>query len=533
MTVAPKLANGLQKHIPNLDRDRLTLALEAGGMGVREWHPGSDRSIWDTQMYRLLGLPQEGTVPGAQAFMSLVHPEDLPVLTAKVEKALESHGDFAHDFRILRADTGEERWLAGRGRVLANAAGELLAMVGVNYDITEATRNQAKLKVASERRAEFLAVLGHELRNPLAPLSYLARQMEMAAGQDKTQAKNAQVIKRQVDLLTRLVDDLLEVARIELGKIDLHWETVPADELIAGAVEVVMPAITDRQQQLSLDLAPGILIRGDRMRLMQVITNLLKNAAKYTPQSGRIQVQVKQTDQSVQIRISDTGPGIDPSLLPTLFDPFTQGLKTLDRTDGGLGVGLSVVKRLVELHGGQVSVASSPKGTTFTISLSAESLNPAITLNGDPAGPVNETVTESLRGLHLLLAEDQRDAADILAQLLRAEGLQVDIAYDGQQCLDMAQRNRPDAILMDIGMPKLDGWTVARNLRSNPRFSAVVMVAMSGYGQPRDCERSKEAGFDLHLTKPADVTGLLNFLALARAPAGRMRQPGMQAGVRS
>jgi CheY-like chemotaxis protein len=160
-------------------------------------------------------------------------------------------------------------------------------------------------------------------------------------------------------------------------------------------------------------------------------------------------------------------------------------LKTLDRTDGGLGVGLSVVKRLVELHGGQVSVASSPKGTTFTISLSAESLNPAITLNGDPAGPVNETVTESLRGLHLLLAEDQRDAADILAQLLRAEGLQVDVAYDGQQCLDMAQRNRPDAILMDIGMPKLDGWTVARNLRSNPRFSAVVMVAMSGYGQQR------------------------------------------------
>jgi two-component system CheB/CheR fusion protein len=378
-------------------------------------------------MYRLLGLPQEGTVPGAQAFMSLVHPEDLPVLTAKVKKALESHGDFAHDFRILRADTGEERWLAGRGRVLANAAGELLAMVGVNYDITEATRNQAKLKVASERRAEFLAVLGHELRNPLAPLSYLARQMEMAAGQDKTQAKNAQVIKRQVDLLTRLVDDLLEVARIELGKIDLHWETVPADELIAGAVEVVMPAITDRQLQLNLDLAPGILIRGDRMRLMQVITNLLKNAAKYTPLGGRIQVQVKQTDQSVQIRISDTGPGIDPSLLPTLFDPFTQGLKTLDRTDGGLGVGLSVVKRLVELHGGQVSVASSPKGTTFTISLSAESLNPAITLNGDPAGPVNETVTESLRGLHLLLAEDQRDAADILAQLLRAEGLQVDV----------------------------------------------------------------------------------------------------------
>jgi len=209
----------------------------------------------------------------------------------------------------------------------------------------------------------------------------------------------------------------------------------------------------------------------------------------------------------------------------------------LDRTDGGLGVGLSVVKRLVELHGGQVSLASSPKGTTFTISLSAESLNPAIALNGDPAGPVTEAatapVTESLRGLHLLLAEDQRDAADILAQLLRTEGLQVDVAYDGQQCLDMALRNRPDAILMDIGMPKLDGWTVARTLRSDPRFSAVVMVAMSGYGQPRDCERSKEAGFDLHLTKPADVTELLNFLALTRAPAGRMRQPDLQAGVRS
>lgn len=463
-------------------------------------------------MYRLLGLPQEGTLPGSQAFMDLVHPEDLPEVTGNLEKALQSCGDFAHDFRIFRADTGEERWLAGRGRVLCNAAGELIAMVGVNYDITEATRNEAKLKLASQRRAEFLAVLGHELRNPLAPLSYIARQMEMAAGHDTPQAKNAQIIKRQVDQLTRLVDDLLEVSRIELGKIDLHWQTLSADKLIEGAVEEVMPAITRRQQQLSLGIAPGIVLSGDRVRLTQAISNLLNNASKFTPSGGQLRVQVKRIDQSVQIRISDTGPGIDPSLLPILFDPFTQGLKTLDRAEGGLGVGLSLVKRLIELHDGQIAVASSSRGSTFTITLSANSPKQTMVANADPPS----AGTDGLRGLHLLLAEDNRDAADVLAQLLRAEGLKVDIAYDGQQCLEMARQTIPEAILMDIGMPKLDGWAVARTLRTDPRFSAVVMVAMSGYGQPRDRERSKEAGFDLHLTKPTDIVELLSFLASSR-----------------
>ena len=186
-------------------------------------------------------------------------------------------------------------------------------------------------------------------------------------------------------------------------------------------------------------------------------------------------------------------------------------------------MGLSLVKRLIELHGGQIAVASSSRGSTFTITLSANSPKQAMVANADPPS----AGTDGLRGLHLLLAEDNRDAADVLAQLLRAEGLKVDIAYDGQQCLEMARQTIPEAILMDIGMPKLDGWAVARTLRTDPRFSAVVMVAMSGYGQPRDRERSKEAGFDLHLTKPADITELLSFLASSRERLKWQRRPAV------
>lgn len=500
------------------EKERMALALEAGNMGVWDWDLATGRSVWNDQMFVLTGLDPQRNLPGAEAFMALVHPDDVQGLNHAVAAALAGRTAFSADFRLFRADTGEERWIAGRGRAVCDASGETVAMLGVNFDITAETHKEAKLKGVAKRRAEFLAMLGHELRNPLAPLAYLGRKMETSPLSVAEQAQAAAVLKRQVLQLTRLVDDLLEVSRIELGKIDLQMQSVALEAVIAAAVEAVMPSIQERNQTLSQALVAGLCVRGDAARLTQVVTNLLSNASKYTPCGGALEIAVGQDGPDATIRLSDNGPGIEPDLLPLLFDPFTQGLRTLDRAQEGLGVGLSIVKRLVELHGGKVVVASSGQGATFTVTLPglpAPHDGEAVQGEGRAASQAPDRPGQAPR---VLIVEDNRDAAAMLAEVLREEGYEVLLAEDGQEGLEMARALAPDAILMDIGLPELDGWSVARALRQEARCKDAVMVAMSGYSQPVDRERSREAGFDLHLAKPADLSQLLHFLALNVRP---------------
>lgn len=524
---AAHLAHAARRDFLSVDQDRVALALEVGQIGVWEWDLASGKSVWNSQMYRLIGAaPSEE--PAAEVLMTLVHTQDRAVLDAKIAHSIATQTDFSDDFRIHRADTGEQRWIAARGRVLTNPAGQAIAMMGVNFDITDEINNQEKLKAVSRRRAEFLAMLGHELRNPLAPLAYIARKMEKTAERGTQQAHAAQVIHRQVTQLTRLVEDLLEVSRIEMGKIDLRMQMLPVAEVLDAAVEVVMPSVGERHQQLTLSVMPGLRVQADRARLTQVISNLMGNASKYTQVGGCIALEATQDAEAIRITVRDNGPGIDADLASMLFDPFTQGRTTLDRARDGLGIGLSVVKKLVELHGGKISfttstaasTAVSKQGTSFTVALPLPSPMAVALADAADAWPWTATAQQAssaeLPHLRILVVEDNLDAATLLAGLLRDEGHEVRLAVDGQEALDMAHAHAFDVILMDVGLPKLDGWTVARRLRAEGAYQDVLMIAMSGYGQVDDRQRSVQAGFNLHLTKPTDLNEVFEVLKMSQ-----------------
>lgn len=499
--------------VPSMDQERLSLALEAVKMGVWEWNPISGVTVWNSQMYLLVGIAVESVEPSLHVFMDMVHPDDRGAMIKRLAETVAGQPDFTIEFRVHRADTGEERWLASRGRARFGADGKAVVLHGVSFDITERVRNEQRIRSVNQRRAEFLAVLGHELRNPLAPLLYLATTMEAASASTAETVNAARVIKRQVLQLTRLVDDLLEVSRIEQGNIELHRTRVVVEDAVAAAVEAVYPAIQERHQHLESKVQPGLALEADATRLTQVISNLLNNASKFTQEGGRIEVSARRDGGVVRIVVHDNGPGIDPGFLDTIFEPFTQGRITLDRAQGGLGVGLSIVKRIVELHGGEVAVATSAQGSTFTLSLPSTLPAPA-PVQGPGEGPMEPggSATPATGKTKFLIVEDNLDAANMLAEFVQMNGHEVLVAHDGQEGVDLARQHHPDVILMDIGLPKLDGWAAAMALRGDDQFKDTVMIAMSGYCQPSDYERSLAAGFDLHVSKPADLAEVFRYL---------------------
>ncbi len=501
--------------VPSMDQDRLALALEAVKMGVWEWNPISGITVWNSQMYVLVGIPVQSVEPTVTIFMGTVHPDDRDLMSRRLAECVAGKVEFTIEFRVIRADTGEERWLASRGRARFGADRKAVVLHGVSFDITERVRNEQRLRSINQRRAEFLAVLGHELRNPLARLLYLATTMESSAVSRAESIRAAQVIKRQVLQLTRLVDDLLEVSRMEQGKIELRKKRMVLEDAVKDAVEAVMPGVALRHQQLESRIESGLLLDADAARLTQVISNLLNNASKFTQEGGRIEVDASRVGDAVRIVVRDNGPGIEPGVLDTMFEPFTQGRITLDRAQGGLGIGLSIVKRIVEMHGGTVRVATSTQGTVFTLSLPALAPEPDLR---EVATAASLAVTPALKRLKFLIVEDNLDAARMLADYVQMFGHEVLVGHDGEEGMALARSHHPDVILMDIGLPKVDGWTAAARLRSDPQFKGTVMIAMSGYCQPSDYERSREAGFDLHLPKPADLSGIFRYLETRPSP---------------
>lgn len=495
--------------VPSMDQDRLALALEAVKMGVWEWNPISGVTVWNTQMYGLVGMRVESVEPTVNVFMNSVHPADRDAMSSKLAESVAGKAEFSLEFRVIRADTGEERWLASRGRARIGSDGKAVVLHGVSFDITERIRNEQRLSSINQRRAEFLAVLGHELRNPLAPLLYLATAMEASRAGTAETLKAAQVIKRQVLQLTRLVDDLLEVSRIEQGKIELRKQPVALDSIAASAVEAVLPVIKERRQKLELKISPDLTIDADSVRLTQVISNLLNNASKFTQEGGRIELDASGEAKTVRVTVRDNGPGIEASVMDTMFEPFTQGRITLDRAQSGLGIGLSIVKKIVEMHGGAVLVATSSQGTAFTLSLPRPAVEPPL---HEPSTAIDRTADQELTRNKFLIVEDNLDAARMLADYVQMVGHEVIVAHDGEQGVAMARTHHPDVILMDIGLPKLDGWAAATQLRADEQFKDTIMIAMSGYCQPSDHERSLNAGFNLHMPKPADLSEVFRYL---------------------
>jgi PAS domain S-box-containing protein len=382
-------------------------------------------------------------------------------------------------------------------------------------DISERCRLQqqmqeqaAELAEMDHRKDEFLAMLSHELRNPLAPILNAVQLLQTQKAGNPAQQKAQAIIERQVAQLRYLVDDLLDVSRAITGRIQLIREQVAVSDVVGRALETVCPLIDQRKHELAVSLpSDAIWLHADAARLEQVVTNLLTNAVKYTAEGGQIGLSVQQVGAQVELRVRDTGPGITPILLPHVFELFTQGERSSDRTQGGLGIGLALAKRLVEMHEGSISVTSAlGQGSEFVVSL------PVLLSPPPPPSTDEETAEASGPPLRVLVIDDNVDAASALELLLLELGHLVRVAYTGPTGLAAALDCRPHVVLLDIGLPELDGWEVAKRIRQHPILRGAVLVAVTGYGQNTDRQRARKVGFDHYFVKPVDLKKLRQIL---------------------
>jgi PAS domain S-box-containing protein len=403
---------------------------------------------------------------------------------------------------------------------IKDSAGRIMGASKIARDVSERTRlhealerRTAQLTESDRRKDEFLAMLAHELRNPLAPIRNAVQIIRLKGSAEPMVGQAREMIERQVDHLVRLVDDLLDVSRITRGKINLRREPVELAQIIAAAVESSRPLIDARFHELQVEApAAALRVEGDLTRLSQVVSNLLTNSAKYTPEGGHIWLIVQEEKGLGVIRVRDDGVGIAPELLPKVFDLFTQAERTLDRSQGGLGIGLTLVKKLTEMHGGTVEAHSegAGKGSEFVVRLPLQARTPTAPEGGGPSA--EGLGRPAPPGRRILVVDDNKDSADSLALLLTLVGNQVRTAQDGETALKVAAECLPEVILLDIGLPGLDGYQVARRLRAQSEFGGTVLVAMTGYGTEGDRRRSEESGFYAHMVKPVEFSALQELL---------------------
>ncbi len=414
--------------------------------------------------------------------------------------------------RIVREWSSNDAWLLEQvAERIFFAVESARANASLTESRDELQRLNAELSEADRRKDEFLAVLAHELRNPLAPIRNAVHYLRLKASPDPALRNARDIIDRQVRHLVRLVDDLLDVSRISSGKIGLQKERVSLALIVTNAVESSRPAIESENHQLTVSLpAEPVYLDADLTRLAQVLQNLLNNAAKYTAPGGKIGLHAEFDGHAVAIRVVDTGIGIPREMLPRVFDLFTQVDRSIERSTGGLGIGLTLVQRLVELHGGTVEARSegTDKGSEFIVRL------PAFAESTGDAAASNSSEAKSAGRLRVLIVDDNVDAADTLTEMLRASGHDVDTAYDGLAAIGAVDSHRPDVVLLDIGLPKLNGYDVARKVRQSDPQRRIVLVAVTGWGQDEDRRRSQQAGFDHHLVKPVDPASLDRIFAL-------------------
>ncbi len=499
--------------------EQLRQATLAANLGTWSWSPKTGTLEVGANWRWLFGVLEKTEVT-FETWREALHPEDRERVLAALEAAVEAHRDFDVEYRVLRQD-GSVRWVADRGSALYDEGGRAVSMAGAIVDITErkqadSEREQllAALREADRRKDEFLGVLSHELRGPLAPIRnslYMLRR----SGLDERGRRAASVIDRQSAQLSKLVDDLLDVTRIARGKIRLQRTRLDLAELLRRTSEDYRSLAAAGELRLELEVrgAP-VWVEGDPARLAQVAGNLLQNAMKFTPQGGRVRVLVASDDSGrAVLEVADTGMGIDAQTLRGLFKPFAQADRSLARSRGGLGLGLALAKGLVGLHGGEIRAFSDGEGqgASFTVTLPLASEEAARVEQQAP--PPSPSAAPGAVQRRVLLVEDNRDAADSLREILELEGHRVAVAYDGPDGLEKARSFLPQVVLCDIGLPGLDGYGVARELRRDAALSSVFLVALTGYAQPEDQRRALEAGFDRHLAKPPDLEAIGRVLA--------------------
>jgi PAS domain S-box-containing protein len=471
-------------------------------------------------------------------FFSLVQAEGRDAPSASIAALTTESPVLTWEHRLLSND-GQTRWEQWRVRALFDGAGRVLDYQAVGRDVTERKRAEeehamlesqrahaAALREADRRKDEFLAMLAHELRNPLAPIAMAVEILRLVPSTDEKIGSAREIIGRQTAQLSRLVDDLLDVARITSGSIQLRTETVDLARVIASTLEISRPLIVARQLQLDTDLPPGALsVKGDPVRLAQLFSNLVNNGAKYSEVGGHLSVSVVREASDIVLRFKDEGAGIPGDMLERIFEPFTQVQRPRDAALGGLGLGLALVKKLVELHGGTVRASSAGPGlgSEFVVRLPAAE---AAMVEYPAAGRKSLAAPGAAKpdltsGMRILVVDDVVDAAETLAGFLRLQGDIVHVAHDGRAALALAEQMGPEVVFVDLQMPEIDGLEVARRLRGRVEARRMFLVALTGFGQPEDRRQTAEAGFDHHLTKPVDPAAVRALLATRRRNAPR------------
>jgi len=532
MHEAERLAEGRARQlvdnvrILSASQGRLQLATEVSGTGVFQWDARADRFEGENpEAYRIFGRkPDMAKLSLAEFFERHVHAEDAARVRRELELARRPGERLQVEFRYRRGvDSDYWRWVQVVGRFLFDEGSTPTQLIGVITDITERRemeddlrRMATDLSEADHRKDEFLATLAHELRNPLAPIRNGIELLKRGgAGSAGTQGVVG-VMERQMSHLVRLVDDLIDVSRITRNRLELRRHAVELAPIVQAAVEACRPLIDAKGHQLDVSLPPmPVHVDADSTRLVQVLANLLNNACKYTERGGRLAIALERRGQEAVISVSDNGSGIPPEMLPKVFDMFTQLDREMERSQGGLGIGLSMVKRLVELHGGSVAIHSEGAGTGTRVEVRLPTVLAPMP-QGAGSGIAATGATRPVR--RILVADDNADAAESLAEVLRLMGNEVQTVGDGVEAVEAAPRFAPDLVMLDIGMPRLNGYEACRRLREQEGGGELVIIAVTGWGQDEDRARSREAGFDLHLTKPVDPLAVEALLASLPPP---------------
>ncbi|MGV3742740.1 MAG: PAS domain-containing protein, partial [Burkholderiaceae bacterium] len=471
--------------------------------------PDGRHDYFNQQWYQYTGTP-EGSTDG-DAWNGVFHPDDQVRALEAWQHSVATGEPYEIQYR-LRHHSGEYRWTLGRALPIRDSAGTIIRWMGTCTDIHDQKLAEDALREADRRKDEFLAMLAHELRNPLAPISAAAELMEIAVLDEKRIKETSQIISRQVRHMRDLVDDLLDVSRVTRGLVTLEKNELDIKRIVSDAVEQVRPLIESKRHHLTMELArESAHVIGDQKRLVQVITNLLNNAAKYTPEGGNIHLTMETTEHEVILGVVDDGIGIAPGLQRQIFELFAQAERTSDRSQGGLGIGLALVRSLVELHGGTVSCESRGvgKGSSFFIRL------PRLVRQEQSAKemrviPFRNNANASLR---ILVVDDNADAGNMLGMYLGALGHEVIVESGARRALERARLEMPDVCILDIGLPEMDGNELARRLRAQPETAKTVLIALTGYGQEQDRKNALEAGFAHHLVKPVDTGELTAILS--------------------
>ena len=437
------------------------------------------------------------------------HPEHVERVVARIQRSWDT-GEPWEDTFPLRGKDGEYRWYLSRANPIRDANGRVVRWFGTNTDVTSQLEAEEALREAGRRKDEFLATLAHELRNPLAPLRNMLEILKQSDNEPVLLHKARETMERQLTQMVRLVDDLLDVSRITRNKLSLQKKPIDLESIVSQAIETCRPLLDRHRHELSVTLPPEpVWLHGDAVRLAQVFGNLLNNACKYTPPGGRISLIARIDGDDAVVSVKDNGVGIPERMLSNIFDMFTQVDRSLERSTGGLGIGLTLVQQLVRMHDGQIEVSSDGpgRGSEFTVRLPVGRNVPA------EVPEPNSSVPGPAPGRHrILVVDDNKDSADSLAMLLKLTGHDSHVAHDGLQAVEMAERLQPGVIVLDIGLPGLNGYDACRRIRERAWGREVVMIALTGWGQEEDRKRSKEAGFDYHIVKPVDHVELMRLL---------------------